>query len=56
MDKRIHFSLWYFLAAALILITIHDFIAASNIVTLPYSQFKQAIKQNSVKGIAIFPR
>ena len=53
MDKRIHFSLWYFLAALLVLISIHDFITASNIVTLPYGQFKQAIKQNSIRDIVI---
>ncbi len=53
MDKRIHFSLWYALAAVLLLISIHDFIVASHIATLPYGQFKQAIKQQAVKDIAI---
>lgn len=53
MDKRIHFSLWYFLAALLLLSTIHDFVTASHIATLPYGQFKQAIKQNAVKDIVI---
>lgn len=53
MDKRIHFSLWYFLAALLVLIAIRDFVASSHIATLSYGQFKQAIKQNAVKDIVI---
>ncbi|HET8711491.1 MAG TPA: ATP-dependent zinc metalloprotease FtsH, partial [Spongiibacteraceae bacterium] len=53
VDKRVHFSLWYFFAAILLLLTIHDYIVAGNIAALPYGQFKQAIKQNAVKDLAI---
>lgn len=53
MDKRIHFSLWYFLAAVLVLMVIRDFVASSHIATLSYGQFKQAIKQNAVKDIVV---
>lgn len=35
------------------LLSLHDFIAASNIAALPYGQFKLAIEQNAVKDVVI---
>ena len=53
MDKRVHFSFWYFLAGIVLLLMLHNFIAENNLTRLSYGQFKQAIPLNAVKDLEI---
>jgi len=54
--RKVHFSIWYFIMAFLLFTLIHDYIIASQINTIKYSQFKQYVKEGKVKDLVLKPQ
>jgi cell division protease FtsH len=54
--RKFHFSFWYFLMALLALSLIHDYFTASQIDTIPYSEFKRYIVEEKVQKLSIKPQ
>ncbi len=52
--KKTHFTIWYFLVAFLIILLIQNyFVAKKSEDVLPYSDFKEAVREDKVKDITI---
>jgi cell division protease FtsH len=54
--KKFHFSLWYFLMALLALSLVHDYLIASRINTITYSQFKGYVHDGRVGELTLKPQ
>ncbi|MCG6946402.1 MAG: ATP-dependent zinc metalloprotease FtsH [Deltaproteobacteria bacterium] len=54
--RKFHFSFWYFLMALLALSLIHDYFTASQIDTIPYSEFKRYVVEEKVQKLSIKPQ
>jgi cell division protease FtsH len=54
--KKFHFSLWYFLMAMLALSLVHDYVIASRINTISYSEFKGYVREGRVGELTLRPR
>jgi len=48
--KRIHFSLWYFLGALLVLMLIQNYLAKKGVMEVPYSEFKRWVAEGKVES------
>ena len=53
MDNRQHFSLWYFLAVMLFMLTLQSVLFARHVETLPYSDFRALLHAGKVKEVLI---
>ncbi|WP_136418291.1 FtsH/Yme1/Tma family ATP-dependent metallopeptidase [Herbaspirillum sp. ST 5-3] len=53
MDKRLQFSIWYFVLGFVLLIWLQDWISATHQIELKYSDFKKAAAVRQVSDIAI---
>ncbi len=53
MDSRQHFSLWYFVAAMLLLFALQSVLVAQHTETLAYSDFKTLLHAGKVKEVLI---
>lgn len=53
LEKRIHFSLWYILFGILAMYLLETMILKEKIVKLPYSQFKEMVREGQVKECMI---
>jgi cell division protease FtsH len=53
MDKQQTFSIWYVVAAMILMITLQAWLGASHTVTLTYSEFKQALAAGSLADVVI---
>jgi cell division protease FtsH len=51
--KQRRFSLWYFLAALVVIILIQNFLPSSHVQTISYSQFKALIKKGMVTDVVV---
>jgi len=51
--KQRRFSLWYFLAALVVIILIQNFLPTSRVETISYSQFKSLIKKGMVTDVVV---
>jgi cell division protease FtsH len=51
--KQRQFSLWYFLAALVVIILIQNFLPTSRVETITYSQFKSLIKKGMVTDVVV---
>jgi cell division protease FtsH len=51
--KKITFSFWYILVAFLIVYMIQTFLVSGNVEKVPYSEFKQLLKEGKIKECAI---
>ncbi len=54
--KKFHFSLWYFLMALMALSLVHDYVIASRINTITYSQFKEYVHEGGVGELTLKPQ
>src|SRR5210317_2221762 len=54
--RKFHFSFWYFLMALLALSIIHDYFTASQIDTIPYSEFKRYVVEEKVQKLSLKPQ
>ena len=52
-QKRIHFSLWYFLAAVIMLMLLQSYLAEPQRDPIPYSQFKQLVQEDRVQNLVL---
>ncbi|MFQ6040484.1 MAG: ATP-dependent zinc metalloprotease FtsH [Candidatus Poribacteria bacterium] len=55
MQKRAHFSIWYFVVAIGILMVIQYLFLASQIQQIPYSEFKKLVKEGKIKECTVGP-
>ena len=53
MDKIHIASLWYFLAAFLIMTAVNDYVFAPHVETLSYAEFKTLVEKGKVSELAI---
>ncbi len=54
--KKFHFSLWYFLMALMALSLVHDYLLASRINTITYSEFKEYVHEGRVGDLTLKPQ
>jgi len=54
--RKFHFSFWYFLMALLALSLIHDYFMATQVNTIPYSEFKRYVAEGKVQKLSIKPQ
>jgi cell division protease FtsH len=52
-QKRMHFSIWYFIAAGLMLMLFQSYLAEPQRDNIPYSQFKQMVQEDRVFNLVI---
>lgn len=53
VDKRWHFSIWYFLIGFMVLVLLRDIVIARHVVDIPYSTFKQGLNAGAVKEVVL---
>ena len=56
LPPRAHFSIWYILAAVLIMLILQTYTQAPKEQVIPYSQFKERIAKGQVKEVTIGPQ
>jgi cell division protease FtsH len=55
MEKRLRFSLWYFVAALAVVIVVHTYVVQEQVGEITYAQFKQLIDAGKVTDVVIGP-
>ncbi|MGE5247741.1 MAG: ATP-dependent zinc metalloprotease FtsH [Verrucomicrobiota bacterium] len=55
LPPKVHFSIWYFLIAFLIISTLQQYFLSRRVETIPYSQFKQQVAADNVSTLTIGP-
>jgi cell division protease FtsH len=54
IEKKTHFSIWYFVAAMIILMAFQTYFLADQVGQVPYNEFKKLLKANKLSDIVIF--
>lgn len=54
-QKKIHFSFWYFILALLLLSWVQSYMAESKREQIPYSEFREWVKEDKVQNLVIGP-
>jgi len=55
LPPKVHFSIWYFLIAFLLISSLQQYYFSQRVETIPYSQFKQQLAADNVSTLAIDP-
>ena len=55
LPPKVHFSIWYFLMAFLLISALQQYLFSRRVETIPYSQFKQQLAADNVSTLAIGP-
>jgi len=55
MEKRIRFSIWYFVGAFLVLLVLHTYWIQEQIKEIPYAQFKQLVRSGKIADVVLGP-
>jgi cell division protease FtsH len=55
LPPKVHFSIWYFLIAFLIISSLQQYYFSRRVETIPYSRFKQQLAADNVSTLAIDP-
>ncbi len=55
LPPKVHFSIWYFLIAFLLITLLQQYILSRKVETIPYSQFKQQLAVDNVSTVTIGP-
>ncbi|MDZ7262024.1 MAG: ATP-dependent zinc metalloprotease FtsH [candidate division KSB1 bacterium] len=55
IERKVHFSIWYLIFALLFLYSFQNLLQKKNTQELPYSQFKELLKQGKIKECTIMP-
>jgi cell division protease FtsH len=55
LPPKVHFSIWYFLIAFLLISALQQYLFSRTVETIPYSQFKQQLAVDNVDTLAIGP-
>jgi cell division protease FtsH len=53
MEKKQKFSIWYFLAAFLLIAALQDYLAPQHVNNLPYSDFKALLRAAKISNVAL---
>ena len=53
LDKRVHFNLWYFVLALMLLIVLRETIMQSQVATIPYSEFLSQLDAGEVIRVVV---
>jgi len=51
--RKVHFSIWYFLLALLLVSLVHDYYLARQVEPISYSAFKQYVNEGKVKDLVL---
>ena len=51
--KKINFTLWYFILAFILMISLQQYFFSKNVETLPYSKFKQELSAGHISKLTI---
>ena len=54
-QRKVHFSIWYFIAALLVIMWFQTFITEQQVNRVSYSEFKQLIRAGKVESVIISP-
>ncbi len=54
IEKKTHFSIWYFVGAMLILMAFQSYFLGDQVGQLPYNEFKKLLKANQLNDIVIY--
>jgi cell division protease FtsH len=54
IEKKTHFSIWYFVGAMLILMAFQSYFLSDQVGQLPYNEFKKLLKANQLNDIVIY--
>jgi cell division protease FtsH len=55
LPPKVHFSIWYFVMAFLLISALQQYLFSRRVETIPYSQFKQQLAVDNVDTLAIGP-
>ena len=55
MEKRIRFSIWYFLASLAVLIGIQTYLLREPVSEITYAQFKQLLDAEKISDVVVGP-
>jgi cell division protease FtsH len=55
LPPKVHFSIWYFLTAFLLISALQQYLFSRRVETIPYSQFKQQLAVDNVTTVTIGP-
>ena len=55
MEKRLRFSIWYFVAALAVIIVVHTFLVQEQAGEISYAQFKQLVAAGKVTDVVVGP-
>src|SRR5512139_1160254 len=53
MEKRLRFSIWYFIAALLLVLLVHTYLVQEEVGQITYAQFKQLVEAGKVTDVVI---
>jgi cell division protease FtsH len=56
LPPKVHFSIWYFLIAFLLISLLQQYFFSRRVETIPYSRFKQQLAADNVSTLAIGPQ
>jgi cell division protease FtsH len=54
IEKKTHFSIWYFVLAMIVLMAFQTYFLADQVGQVPYNEFKKLLKSNKLSDIVIF--
>ena len=54
LEKKTHFSIWYFLGAMIILMAFQSYFLSEQVGQIPYNEFKKLVKANKVSDITLY--
>ncbi|MFH0809309.1 MAG: ATP-dependent zinc metalloprotease FtsH [Pseudomonadota bacterium] len=55
MEKRLHFSIWYFVLAVLLILIFQQLFAAQDVQQITYNQFKNLVRAGKIGEVVISP-
>jgi len=53
LEKKTHFSIWYFLGAMIILMAFQSYFLSEQVGQIPYNEFKKLVKANKLSDITL---
>ncbi len=55
MEKRVRFSIWYFVGAFLVLLVLHTYLIQEQTNEIPYAQFKRLVRSGKIADVVLGP-
>src|SRR4030042_1552627 len=54
IEKKTHFSIWYFVLAMIILMAFQTYFLTDQVGQIPYNEFKKLLKANKLSDLVIY--